>query len=267
MKIQFVSDLHLEFAPITITNAGADVLVLAGDILVADTFTRGLNSPYTAKAAEWYDWLEETASQFKYVIYILGNHEHYNGNFYKTRNILSEVFKDIPNLYILDQTWVDINGYRFIGGTLWTDFNHDNLQAMLVRDGLNDYRLIQGTGYKKLTTAETAYYHSQFLELIKQQHSKSQKIVVVGHHAPSYRSVAEQFRYGRNASLNHGYFSHLDRFIEEHPNIKLWIHGHTHTSFDYEIGKTRVMCNPRGYQRGDLPPENRDFNPNLVVEL
>lgn len=267
MKIQIVSDLHLEFAPIEITNGGADVLVLAGDILVADTFTRGVDSPYFAVAQSWLQWSEDTCAKFDKVIYILGNHEHYKGNFYETYDVLTQKLGHIANLNILDQTFVDIGEYRFIGGTLWTDFNHDNLQAMLVRDGLNDYKVVKGRDYRKLSTNETLYYHTQFLNFIDAQYATGKKIVVVGHHAPSYRSVAEQFRYGRSASLNHGYFSHLDRFIEERPNIKLWIHGHTHTSSDYEVGDTRVVCNPRGYARPNSPPENSDFDPTFVVEL
>jgi hypothetical protein len=72
-----------------------------------------------------------------------------------------------------------------------------------------------------------------------------QKFVVVGHHAPSRLST--HARYADDAIMNGGYSSSLDDYIIDHPQIKLWTHGHTHHDFDYMIGSTRVVCNPRGY--------------------
>ena len=72
-----------------------------------------------------------------------------------------------------------------------------------------------------------------------------QKFVVVGHHSPSRLSTHAQ--YANDTIMNGGYSSNMDEFIEAHPQIRLWTHGHTHHEFDYVIGETRVMCNPRGY--------------------
>lgn len=266
MKLQIVSDLHMEFAPIEITNAGADILILSGDILVAEYFKRGEESPYFGRSAYWKAWFEALGSQFQHVIYVLGNHEHYNGNFYETVSTLRTALGHITNLHILDNEYVDIGDARFVGGTLWTDFGHDNLNAMFVRDALNDYKCVKGNGYRKLTTGETAFYHQQTLKLIDAQNHP--KIVVVGHHAPSWLSIVEPYKSGRWKHLNPGYASHLDSFIEAHRNIVLWTHGHVHNSCDYVIGNTRVIANPRGYQKHiKLPPENGNFDPNLIVEI
>lgn len=269
MKIQLVSDLHLEFSPIDITNTNnADVLILAGDICVANYFSRGEASPLRAIADGWREWFWDTCAQYDQVIYILGNHEHYKGRFYETFDVLQKALAHVPNLHILDQTWIDIGDYRFVGGTLWTNFDFCGVKALIVRDGLNDYSSIQGKDYRKLVPAETSLYNQQMLRLIDAQCSTDRKIVVVGHHAPSYRSVHERYVKGIYASLNPGYASHLDNFILDHPQIVAWIHGHTHDSFDYEIGDTRIVCNPRGYQKTlKVPPENRNFDPNFTLEL
>jgi predicted phosphodiesterase len=78
---------------------------------------------------------------------------------------------------------------------------------------------------------------------------KDAKVVVVGHHAPSYQSIDEQYR--NSYLMNGGYYSNLDEFILDHPQVVLWTHGHTHVPFDYMIGTTRIACNPRGYAGHD----------------
>jgi hypothetical protein len=102
-----------------------------------------------------------------------------------------------------------------------------------------------------------------YIKLIVQEH-KDKKCVVVGHHAPSFKSVHEQ--YASQTLMNGGYASDLSEFIMDHPQIKLWTHGHMHQPFDYVIGETRVVCNPRGYEN-DGYSENSGWNPNIVIEL
>lgn len=267
MKIQLVSDLHMEFAPIEIVNAGADILVLSGDIITADPFTRSEASPLRAKATEWRTWFEAVCAQFARVYYVLGNHEHYKGNFYETALVLRENLGHIHNLIILDNAYDCYEGFCFVGGTLWTDFDHDNFKAMLVRDGLNDYKLIQGKNYRKLTPAETALDHDRMLGMIAHCADTFQKLIVLGHHAPSWNSITPEYKNGVYAHLNPGYASHHDAFIASHSNIKLWTHGHVHSSHDYMIGETRVVANPRGYARKSGENENSAFDPNLVLNV
>jgi hypothetical protein len=73
----------------------------------------------------------------------------------------------------------------------------------------------------------------------------TEKFVVVGHHAPSKLSTHP--RYKNEEIMNGGYSSDLSAFILDNPQIKLWTHGHTHEDFDYMLGSTRIVCNPRGY--------------------
>ena len=265
MKIQLVSDLHQEFEPIQLLNSGADVLVLSGDIIVAEYFTRGENSPKRAIAETWRAWFEYVCAQFEQVIYVLGNHEHYYGNFLTTETVLRTHLGHIKNLHIRHNAAYTIGEYKFYGATLWTNFDYDNFKAMMVRDGLNDYSLIKSRDYRKLSTAETALDHANALRILD-SYSYWDKIVFCGHHAPSYRSITPEYATGRYAHLNAGYCSNLDSYIEARPNIKLWTHGHVHSSHDYMIGETRVVANPRGYATKGVP-ENKDFNPNLVLEV
>ena len=155
----------------------------------------------------------------------------------------------------------------FVGTTLWTDFDYDNFKAMMVRDGLNDYKSIQGKDYRKLAPLETQYYHQQARQAIEYACSRSKNVIVVGHHAPSYRSITSEYATGRWAHLNPGYASHMDSFIESLPQIKLWTHGHVHSSWDYQIGATRVVANPRGYALKMTGQENADFDPYLTLEV
>jgi hypothetical protein len=81
-----------------------------------------------------------------------------------------------------------------------------------------------------------------------------EKFVVVGHHSPSKVSTKPQ--YENDYLLNGAYSSDLSEFILDHPQIKLWTHGHTHHEFDYNIGSTRIVCNPRGYHKYEEQADN-----------
>jgi hypothetical protein len=118
---------------------------------------------------------------------------------------------------------------------------------------MNDYRIIRNDehGFTKLRPAHSMYRHHNTLSYLKAvlPDMKDHKIVFVGHHTPSYQSMHD--RYKSDHLMNGGYHSDLSEFILDHPEIKLWTHGHTHEPFDYMIGTTRVVCNPRGYAGHD----------------
>lgn len=266
MKLQIVSDLHLEFAPIQIDNAGADALVLSGDICVANYFKRGPESPYYAKAIEFHEFFAHVSKQFPIVFYILGNHEHYRGYLPENAFLLQRELTAYPNIIVLDMGFTDYGGYRFIGGTLWTDFDKGDPLAMNQAEfGLNDFRLITTEGYRKLSPHYVFRKHKDFLNYISDNVTKN--TIVLGHHGPSWESVSGDYRSGRYSHLNPAYVSDLTAFIEQRPDIKLWTHGHVHSSHDYMIGETRIFANPRGYANKNGPPENSDFNPNIIVEI
>ena len=284
MKIKLVSDLHLEFSDINIQNdQDYDVLILGGDIMIAqdlhDHIAADFN-PYSSGAfadlsrkmqrvARFRDFFKRCSFQFPHVIYIMGNHEFYHGKFYAAIDYMREEVAKYPNIYLLEQDMKIIDDVVFVGGTLWTDMNgRDPLTMHAIKDMMNDFRIVRNDKreYAAMSPLDVAIRHDKtlsYIKLIVQEH-KDKKCVVVGHHAPSFKSVSEQ--YASQTLMNGGYASDLSEFIMDHPQIKLWTHGHMHQPFDYVIGETRVVCNPRGYEN-DGYSENSGWNPNIVIEL
>lgn len=282
MKIKLVSDLHLEFSDINIKNdENCDVLILGGDIMIAvDLHDFPEQNVRTAamlemlssrqeKAQRFRDFLKRCSFQFPNVIYIAGNHEFYHGKWTQSLTTLSNECAKFPNVYFLEAGCKKIDDVTFIGGTLWTDMNKgDPLTLHAVRDMMNDFRVIKKDleGYTNLKPADTVVRHRHMLGYIKQivAEKPNEKFVVVGHHAPSKLSTHEQ--YANEHIMNGAYSSDLSDFIMDRPQIKLWTHGHTHHPFDYVLGETRIVCNPRGYE-SDGYSEDSGWDPNMVIEI
>jgi hypothetical protein len=211
----------------------------------------GVNLGRRQMAAQMYrDFLKRCSHQFPHVIYVAGNHEFYHGKFCRGLDTLYDVCAKLPNVYFLENETKVIGEVSFIGCTLWTDMNHgDPLTLHAVRDMMNDYNVIvnDSQGYTKLRPAHTLSRHLKSLQYIKNviQGKHDEKFVVVGHHAPSKLSTHENYK--NDFIMNGAYSSDLSEFILDNPQIKLWTHGHTHYPFDYLIGSTRIVCNPRGY--------------------
>ena len=289
MKIAIASDVHLEFGDLFIKNEEqADVLILSGDICVAKDL----------KTYDAYGIMEGTRSQrvhefflrccfqFPHVIYVVGNHEHYNGDYATTIAHLKTVLAHNKNLYILDKELKTIDGVHFVGGTMWTNMNNRHPLTMFhIKSMMNDFRCVENSdrlvyrtvplyekdaegnyvkdekgsmiqsGTKK--KAEPALFspedavedHEKFIECLKictdTLGENPDKYVVVTHHTPSQQSCHPI--YAHDTLMNGGYHTNLEDLIMDRPCIKLWTHGHTHEDFDYTIGDTRVVCNPRGY--------------------
>jgi len=272
MKIAVCSDIHLEFGPISLDNTeGADVLILGGDICVAkDVIDRDVYGIFDRfdRNARIHTFFQECCARFPHVIYIAGNHEHYHGDYANTITTLRDRLGYLVNLHILDKEMVKFGDVTFIGGTLWTDMNNEDPITLNAMSGMmNDFRCVTNSNrvvnYKvydesgniptfKTRTAtfspdDAVVDHKEMLEYIRLmiEGKFDQKFVVVGHHAPSKLSTHP--RYADEVIMNGGYSSSLEEFIMDHPQIKLWTHGHTHEDFDYMIGSTRIVCNPRGY--------------------
>ena len=260
MKIAICSDIHLEFGPIELNNTdNANVLILSGDICVA----KDLPHSDSKKGDISRKFFRMCALRFPHVLYVMGNHEHYHGDFATSGKIIKEELAQYANVHLLDQETKVIDDVTFIGGTLWTDMNkEDGITLYHMKDMMNDFRCITngaretyyrnsaGNSYvrtAKFTPDDAVEDHKKMLEYIKimVEGKHDQKIVVVGHHAPSKLSTHP--RYAKEEIMNGGYSSDLSEFILNHPQIKLWTHGHTHEEFDYMIGSTRIICNPRGY--------------------
>lgn len=257
MRINLISDLHLEFGDLTLP--GGDVLILSGDVLEAKHLKMvdytpeivALNERMGVKSHRYMKFFYEECAKYKDVIYVIGNHEHYGFRFDKTYNHLKE---HLPaNIHLLEKESLELNGVLFIGATLWTNCNNaDSITMYTLKHSMNDYRLVQNyypdkNLYHKLIPEFTYADHIKAVRYIEQtaKANPEKTVVVCTHHAPSFQSIGEQFKSDKH--MNGGYASDLSELILENPNIKVWTHGHTHAVFDYKIGECRVLCNPRGY--------------------
>jgi hypothetical protein len=218
-----------------------------------------------ARSERFHEFFERCATNFPHVIYVMGNHEYYHSDFATALGEMRRKLAHLPNLYILEREIKVIDDVTFIGGTLWTDMNNsDALTLYHMRTMMNDFRVIQNsavpvhfrtqegefkTRVAKFSPEDAVTEHvkmKEYIQVVTAMLGKNpNKYVVVGHHAPSRRSTHEM--YAHDTIMNGGYSSDLDEFIMDRPEIKLWTHGHTHHVFDYVIGETRVVCNPRGY--------------------
>lgn len=264
MLIQQMSDLHLEFDPSfrAENTSNADILMLNGDICVAEYFNKGPDSPHYNTGFKFFEFFSDASRKYKYVLYIPGNHESYHGKIHKTASTLKRILTCFWNIHILDNEFLDLEDTRFIGTTLWTDCNKGNpLSVMNIEQSMNDFRLIKRDG-GRFNARNSIKLHVEAKNFIKEAAKDHSKVVVMSHHAPSFGSVHPKYRTGTYGELNGAYYSDLDKLILNRPQIKLWTHGHMHNTFDYLIGDTKIVCNPKGYR-----DENPSFNPNLLLEI
>jgi len=286
MKIAICSDVHLEFGQLQLENTqNAEVLILSGDICTACDLRVTDNILSSAKTDRYLDFFHACSRNFPHVVYVMGNHEHYHGDYATSAGYLRDAMKQCGNnIHFLDKEVWEHNDYVFIGGTLWTDMNgEDEMTMQHVSRRMNDFQICKNslrevnfrtqeptldeTGDHKKDADGKGLYHAVFktreaylspqdavldhkamLRFIEDTYTETppwKTVVVVGHHAPSKGS--EHPKYKHDQLMNGAYNSRLESFILARPGIKLWTHGHTHEDFDYMVGSTRVVCNPRGY--------------------
>lgn len=262
MKIQIKSDMHNEFYgrydqgihdafkadkamfnPRFI-NPETNVLVLAGDIV---------NGSFDEQVAELKAWLTSLSIP---VIYVPGNHEYWGSTLAATNKKLSEAFAN-TNVHFLNNDYVIIEDTVFVGGTLWTDLLDPLAQA--AHGGWIDFSKID-----EFRLVDWMHEHNKclkkFEEVLRFDQFRGKKKVLATHHLPSNRSSPERFR----GNLDNAFFiSNLEDFLLDH-EPDLYIHGHTHDSFDYRIGGTRIVCNPYGYFPRQVNPF---YNRELIVEI
>lgn len=281
LRIKLVSDLHLEFGDIDITNdEGADVLILSGDICVADDLDCNIPdfNPYSPGSVDnmsrratssirYIKFFERVSAAFSHVVYVAGNHEFYHGKWTKSLEILRNTLAKFPNIHFLECDVFKLEDVTFIGGTLWTDMNRfDPLTLHAISDAMNDFKVVRNDdlGYTRLKPAHTVTRHRKMVEYIKLivDGKTDEKFVVVGHHAPTRLSIHANYK--DDFIMNGAYASDLSEFILDRPQIKLWTCGHVHHAHSYYMGDTLVACNPRGYVGEEHLSE---FNPNLIIEV
>jgi Icc-related predicted phosphoesterase len=280
MKIALASDVHLEFGDLFLKNEeNAEVLILSGDICTAKVFK---HKPKERRMV--LDFFKRCSFQFPHVVYVMGNHEHYDFDIVKTYDTLKCKLSEFPNIHFLEKETWEHNDITFVGGTLWTDMNkNDSLTLWHCGQRMNDFQLITNSNRKthhknvvyaknpengsplrnannELVIERVDHYekssrwspqdsvenHKKMLDYINiVTQDKSKCYVAVTHHAPTQQSIAEWFKH--DTLMNGAFASDLSEFIMDRPQIKLWTHGHMHNVSDYMVGDTRVVCNPRGY--------------------
>lgn len=248
MDFQLVSDLHLEQEYVKLP--GGELLIMAGDIMVADHLLPRLKSDnsgeiYYRVQRELYErFANVELSKYDRVLYIPGNHEYYHS---PMETAIEELRKIMPaHVQIVNNDTVEIDDAMFICSTMWTDMNKsDWFTINHAKKCMADFSFIRYND-RFLSPEATINFFDQATDYIKivAKQNADKKIVVVTHHCPSELSVAEQYK---GDLLNGAFRSDCDNIILDHPQIKMWLHGHTHTEFDYMLGDCRVVCNPRGY--------------------
>ncbi|MBM3346437.1 MAG: serine/threonine protein phosphatase [Betaproteobacteria bacterium] len=247
MRIRVLSDLHLEVSGFLPPPADADVVVLAGDV---------------ANGAAAIDWARHAFDVP--VLYVPGNHEYYDGQYQAVQAGLRAAQNADPEgrVRVLDCTEWRFRGVRFLGCTLWSDYSllpqPERAASMnRLRRYIPDYRLIrfderclQPEDSVALCTRHRAWLAAKLAEIY------GGPTVVVTHFVPHRNSIAAKFA---DNFANPMFVVPMDEFMGR---ALLWIHGHTHTAFDYQAGGTRIVCNPRGY-----PDEDTGFNPGMIVEV
>ena len=210
--------------------------------------TRNQNAKIMKRQRKFF---QECSQSFSVVYMILGNHEHYHGRFYESKDKLQSYLDEwgCYNIKLLENDVVEFGKYRLFGATFWTDvYKGDPLICMDVEGGMNDHRYIRDEDGNPITTRLTRSENAYTRRLIQQflnEPSDKQNIVMT-HHAPFYMSVPDNFKSDTVsfAYANTGIEYMVDPYVVR-PTF--WLHGHTHSRFSYSFGNIQVMCHPRGY--------------------
>lgn len=259
MKIKLLSDLHLEFSVKVkeqpyFAYDGEDVLILAGDI-----DSGASNTIRTLKQFH--------AEGYKDIVYVPGNHEYYSsGSIVDFNDKLGEFARENPWLHFLNRdVYIDHkNECIFIGATLWTFFNDNDLSMLSAATFIQDFRRIKN--FSPARCAERYQmeksYIQQALSIMSASYPKY-KIYIVTHFMPARVCISEYFRHNDTAGLNDYFANNLDDWLYDGvPEGLTWCFGHTHTPCDIQHGNTRLVCNAYGYHGHEVTDQ---FNPKCYV--
>lgn len=253
MRIALLSDLHLSVNLMPFPDVQADIVVLAGDI---------------ARPARAIEWARACPAP---ILYVAGNHEFYGSDLASTYGQLNSLAQG-TGIRILERSEHVQDGVRFLGCTLWSDYRlfdealererGVDLAKQLMRDFSHiriapDFPDLFTPALSQLIFLQTVAWLDDCF-----RRDSTTPTVVISHFAPTRSSISPQFA---GSPINASFVSDLEAKIREW-QPSLWLHGHTHGSFDYRVGNTRVVCNPRGYAK-DGVNENPEFDETLVIEL
>ena len=261
MKVSYVSDLHLEFLkwPDFSHEIGGDVLLLAGDITTAAMFRPGRTDKDARKHAKYMaKFKHDLIDKYDAVYMIMGNHEHYNSIFKRTKQQLIDGFKrhDLQRIRILDNDVVKIGDWSLVGSTLWTDFGGADPVAMyFIERGMNDFHVIgkedvddmnyfNRRSNRKIDAQFILTEHTISRQFIDHVAQTNDKVIVLTHHGPTSKSANRDHS---GNGLDWAYFSDLSNLILDRESIRYWVHGHTHIRTEYDVGQCKVLANCRGY--------------------
>jgi predicted phosphodiesterase len=253
MRIALLSDVHLSVNAIPFPQVEADIVVLAGDI---------------ARPAAAIEWARSCPAP---IVYVAGNHEFYGSDLVSTYEHLNRLTYG-TRIHVLERSEYVHEGVRFLGCTLWSDYRlfdkpEDRAQGIEMATKLiRDFSHIKvSPDFPDLfTPAISQLVFLQTVAWLEECFSRDSHLptVVVSHFAPTRSSISPAFA---NSPINSSFVSDLEARIKVWQPA-LWLHGHTHGSFDYRVGNTRVICNARGYAKGGIN-ENPDFDEACVIEL
>jgi len=253
MKLNILSDLHLGQGGLPAPANDADLVILAGDV---------------ARPPQAIEW---AARLGKPVLYVAGNHEFYGNSLRGTLRALKHHAAGTA-VRVLDDDEAVIGGVRFLGTTLWTDFRlfgdgqgRAAAETEALRFMRDFSRIFTDDALRQPLTPRDAAArfqgHAAWLAARLAQPFDGPTVVIT-HHAPSPASIHPRFA---GSPVNACFVSDAEHLLGA-DRVQLWVHGHTHDSFDYRVGGTRVVCNPRGYSR-DGVNENAGFDPDFTVEI
>lgn len=271
MKVQVVSDIHLEIGHIP-HLPGGDILILAGDTLVLAHTESKRQDPKSVEHRRNYEtFFRVQVSKYQRVLVLMGNHEHYGGVIEDSYDLYTRFLEEhAPHAKLLENETAKIGDWTFLGTSLWAPCQRKSEPWVEhhIADSMNDFRMIRTRSVEErsdwgdsakmtmtlingrpLKTSDVRKLHESAVRFLRDSVRKQDRVVVLTHHAPSLKSGT---KYQLTGSINGdvltpAYCSSQDHWIEKSPQIAVWVHGHTHVSVDYQIGQTRVLANQHGY--------------------
>jgi predicted phosphohydrolase len=250
MKVQYASDLHLEFPDnkellrIKPLKPEGDILLLAGDIV-----------PFS-QLHEHSDFFDYVSNNFNFTYWLPGNHEYYHSDISERSGYFNEKIRD--NVFLLNNTSIQTGNVKLIFSTLWTRIGLSNQFEIQLR--YSDFHVIRNSGLR-LSVDQYNLLHDRCLSFLKEEFTKEKpgKMIVISHHMPTYKNYPEEYK---RSALNEVFAVELSDLIKA-AEPDYWIFGHEHgNKGDFTIGRTRLITNQMGYV---MYNENKGFDNSKVI--